>query len=608
MARIQLLDDTLVDQIAAGEVIERPAAVVKELVENSLDANARRIEVELLGGGLELIRVRDDGMGMSAEDAALSLRRHATSKLRSKEDLERIQTFGFRGEALPSIAAVSRFVLLTAEPDALGGVRIELEGGRPISSQPAAAPAGTSIEVRDLFWNVPARRKFLKRAATEQSHALEAVLRLAMIHGEVEFAVREGGRSLLHLAAGEPLDRRAEEALGRSVRGRLWPFDTSLGALRAHGLCGGAEAAASSGKGIWLFVNGRAVRDRSLSQAVVRAYAELLPGGRYPSALVFLELPLESVDVNVHPAKAEVRLADPRAAFEVVRAGVAAAIGQMRFPLGSTSVEAVRSYAVSPVEEEEGRRQRVAEAIVSFGAGPAGLRRGFGTDAGWQRGAGSPREVARVDAGGAPESRSPLRLIGQLGSRYLVCERAAGLALVDRHAAAARIRLRALGARVAAGGALAHPLLVPRVLAVGQEVAVTLEGERELLESIGIGVAAFGGGAAAVKVLPAGLAGTSDEELAALLAELAGLLADTAGEGPEARRGRLLERAACTGGREDAALSPEGALAMIAALEEPDSAACCAHGRSVVVEWTFAELEARIRSRPGQSTDKGGRG
>ena len=321
--RIHLLDANLANQIAAGEVIERPAAVVKELVENALDAGASRIEVDLQDGGRRLIRVRDDGSGMGREDAALSLQRHATSKLRSKDDLFAIASYGFRGEALPSMAAVSRFALLTCEPGALRGTRIEVDGGSDPSVSDAGAPAGTTVEVRDLFWNVPARRKFLKKAPAEQAQCVDAVLRLALPRPAVTFFVREGDRGLAQLYAGaDVLAARAEEALGREVRDRLVPFTGQARTIRAQGLAVSPAVEYGSARNVWLFVNGRAVRDRSLTHAVLRAYGELMPHGRYPGAIVFLEVPPGEVDVNVHPAKAEVRLADAKAAWEAIYEGL----------------------------------------------------------------------------------------------------------------------------------------------------------------------------------------------------------------------------------------------------------------------------------------------
>src|SRR5205814_3343544 len=260
---------------------------------------------------------------MGREDAALSLQRHATSKLRSKDDLFAIASYGFRGEALPSMAAVSRFSLLTCEPGALRGTRIEVDGGSDPSVSDAGAPAGTTVEVRDLFWNVPARRKFLKKAQAEQAQCVDAVLRLALPRPDVTFIVREGDRALAQLQTGpDVLTARAEEAIGREVRGRLVPFAGESRSVRAHGLAVSPSLEYGSARNVWLFVNGRAIRDRSLTHAVLRAYGELMPHGRYPGAIVFLEVPPSELDVNVHPTKAEVRLAAARAAWDAIHSGL----------------------------------------------------------------------------------------------------------------------------------------------------------------------------------------------------------------------------------------------------------------------------------------------
>src|SRR4051812_11842793 len=302
---------------------------------------------------------------MSREDAQLSLSRHATSKLRSKEDLFAIASYGFRGEALPSMAAVSRFTLLTAEPGALAGTRIEVDGGRLADLREAGAPQGTTVEVRDLFWNVPARRKFLKRAQAEQAACVDAVLRLAIPRLDVGFTVREGERTLVQLAGGAGLEARAEEALGREGRGRLLPFAHSVRGVRAHGLAVSPAIEYGSARNVWLFVNGRAIRDRALTHAVLRAFGELMPHGRYPGALVFLEVPPSEVDVNVHPAKAEVRLADSRAAWEAISGALAPhlARGEWLQPR-PTAQPAVADPWPRPGEQAD----RVAEAIERYAA------------------------------------------------------------------------------------------------------------------------------------------------------------------------------------------------------------------------------------------------
>jgi DNA mismatch repair protein MutL len=625
MARIHLLDDMLIDQIAAGEVVERPAAVVKELVENSLDAGARRVDVELAEGGLALVSVRDDGSGMSAEDAELSVRRHATSKLRMKEELSAIGTFGFRGEALPSIAAVSRFSLLTGEPEALSGTRLVVEGGRLVSSEPAAAPAGTTIEVRDLFWNVPARRKFLKRAATEQVHALDALLRLAVPRTDVEFTARDQGRVLLRFAVSDGMERRAEEALGRAVRGRLRPFDALVGSCRAHGLCAEPEAAGSTAKNVWLFVNGRAVRDRALLQAVLRAYDEVLPRGRFPAALAFLDVPLGEVDVNVHPAKAEVRLADPRSAFEAVRGAIGAALSRASLPAGaggSDGVAAGRSYAlraaaagaaapdsmrpppggegarppdaprIGPAEQD--RLQRVADAIVAFGARP--LRPPNRLD-----------PPAQEPLGPAPSRFAALRYLGQLQATFLVCEGNRGLVLIDQHAAHERIQYQAMRRRAAVAGAASEPLLLPRVLALTAGQLARLEESRDALEAAGLWLSDFGGGTVAVKAMPRELGTLEDGALSTLLGELCDDLSSHGrADALERRRDAVLARAACHASvRAHDPLSPEEAKALLLAIDETDWGARCAHGRPVVAEWSLGEIERRF-GRDYASPSRGG--
>jgi DNA mismatch repair protein MutL len=606
---IQVLPETLANQIAAGEVVERPAAAVKELVENALDAGARRVEVDLVDGGCRLLRVRDDGSGMGREDALLSLQRHATSKLRSKDDLFAIATYGFRGEALPSIAAISRFTLLTCEPGATAGTRVEVEGGRVASVEDAGAPAGTTVEARDLFWNVPARRKFLKRAATEQAHALEAVLRLALPRPEVEFTVRESGRVLLRLPAGEAAavqEQRAEEALGREVRGRLLPVSAHVRGVRARGLAASPAIERSNAAAVWLFVNGRAVRDRQLTHAVLRAYGEVMPHGRYPAALVFVDVAPRDVDVNVHPAKAEVRLADARAAHEAIVAALRPALASGAWlPLdGTAGVGPARSYTLAPADE---RSTRVAEALQRYGERAPYERPRWHAEAGSTAGAGpmsaGGEAAGAADRAGGQAALLPpqpyfagLRYLGQLHRTYLVCEGPRGLVLVDQHAAHERMNYQRL--RRAADERRGHvqPLLVPMLLRLAPAAAARIAEGAADLAAIGVEVEPFGGGSAAVKALPAPLASLKEPALAALLTDLAEeLSASGRGESLERRRDALLARAACHASvRAHDALAEAEARALLGALDATDYGARCAHGRPVVAEWTEAEIEKRF--------------
>lgn len=633
MSRIHLLSETLANQIAAGEVIERPAAVVKELVENALDAGASSIQIDLLDGGRRLIRVRDDGSGMGRSDAELCLQRHATSKLRTKEDLFAIATYGFRGEALPSIAAISRFSLLTAEPGALAGTRIEVEGGQTLSVEDAGAPAGTTVEVRDLFWNVPARKKFLKRAQAEQAQCVDAVLRLALPRQDVTFTIREGERTLVKLSgapASGVLAERAEEALGRAVRGKLLPFDATVRGLRAHGLAASPDVENGSARGIWLFVNGRSIRDRSLTHAVLRAYGEVMPHGRYPAALVFLEVAPDEVDVNVHPAKAEVRLADGRAAWEAISAALGQVLASgawLQLASGTQAVAPARLYTLAP------QTARVAEALASWAARPhpeaAPPRTGSVPSGGELQSTGGERHSSgsspssapgRSSGSAAPDtdavlaalraraslSASPqqliepapyfagLRYLGQLHRTYLVCEGPRGLVLVDQHAAHERMNYQRLRGR--GGSPAVQPLLVPQTIQLSAAAAALVGEASEALASIGLEVEHFGGGTAVVKALPPALGRLRESQLAALLVDLAEELSTHGrGESLERLRDGLLARAACHGSvRAHDALAPGEAQALLDSLDATDYGARCAHGRPVVAEWGTAEIEKRF--------------
>ena len=612
--RIEILPETLANQIAAGEVVERPAAAVKELVENALDAGATHVEVDLLEGGKRLVRVRDDGAGMGRADAELSLQRHATSKLRTKDDLFAIATYGFRGEALPSIAAVSRFTLLTCEPEALAGTRIEVDGGTITSISDAGAPPGTTVEVRDLFWNVPARKKFLKRAQSEQAQVVEAVLRLALPRPDATFVVRDDSRTLLSLPKGPAaLVSRAEEALGRDVRGRLLPFDASVRGVRAHGLAASPDVEHGNARGIWLFVNGRAIRDRSLTHAVLRAYGEVMPHGRYPAALVFLEVPAAEVDVNVHPAKAEVRLADGRAAWEAISTALGLILSRGAWlapPSGTQAVAPSREYQLSPSREHQlspSRESPLAPASESQAAGHSVLRvaeaiarwserphpdRDFTRPQPASPGDLGPRPAQPDLIAPAPYFRG-LRYLGQLHRTYLVCEGPSGLVLVDQHAAHERMNYQRLRAR--APGPV-QPLLVPQLVQLSPSAAALLGEASEALASIGVEVEHFGGAAAVVKSLAPPLDRLPEAKLAALLSDLAfELEAHGRGESLERLRDALLARAACHASvRAHDALAPGEAQALLDALDATDYGARCAHGRPVVAEWRTAEIEKRF--------------
>ena len=341
--RILVLPSQLVNQIAAGEVVERPASVVKELVENSLDAGARSVACRVLEGGRKLVEVVDDGEGMAAEDLRLAVMRHATSKIKSSEDLARIGTLGFRGEALPSIAAVSRICITTRRREDDAGTRLVMEGGGEPELSDAGVPVGTSVEVKDLFFNTPARRKFMRTSATEMGHIQAWFTRLGLLRPDVHFRLEHGGRKLVDAPPASDLAQRAAVLLGREVFEHLFAVDHRQDGLQIEGLISDPEHSRSNARAVFLFVNGRFVRDRLLQHAVMEGYRTVLPTGRFPVVALKLLLEPESVDVNVHPQKTEVRFADTQAIHHACAVAVAEVLAKAPWVRGG---KPARTYLV----------------------------------------------------------------------------------------------------------------------------------------------------------------------------------------------------------------------------------------------------------------------
>ncbi len=373
MGRIQLLDDTLANQIAAGEVVERPASAAKELLENAVDAGATRITCEIAGGGVDLLRVVDDGHGMGAEDAALALARHATSKIRAAADLHHIHTLGFRGEALPSIASVSRLSLRTREPDALGAVLIEVEGGVQQPAREVGGPPGTEVRIADLFFNVPARRKFLRQANTESNHVLEVVQRLALCYPDVAFRFIRDGRTTLDVPRDQGLHARTRAIFGERATEGLQPVRYDLGnGFSVDGLIGPPAGARSTPRHYHTFINGRYVRDRVVMAAVQSAYGHRLERGRHPFVVLRLAVPPETVDVNVHPAKTEVRFVDSRVIHRLIAQGLDGTLRGEPWSAPAAAPAGGKRYTLtSPGEGGAPAGEAAAAGSSDAGAGPA---------------------------------------------------------------------------------------------------------------------------------------------------------------------------------------------------------------------------------------------
>ncbi len=538
---IRLLPPEVAERIAAGEVVERPASVVKELIENSLDAGARAISVEIRMGGMALVRVDDDGHGMSRADAPLALARFATSKLRTADDLQAITTLGFRGEALSSIAAVARLELLTRTAEELEGTRVTAAADHP-QVAPAASPVGTSVTVRDLFYNVPARRKFLKSPTREAELVRETVERYALAYPAVAFRLVVDGRERLVAPPGTRLER-VGLCLGREVAAEMLPISWAAGDLRLEGLVSRPTVGRSRRQGQFFFLNGRPIRSGLLAVMLERPYAGRLPPGRYPLAVIEIRLDPRLVDVNVHPRKTEVRLAQERAVYQALTQAVEEALAP--FP----RQEAFESWA------------------WPFGGTPSALAEERPTYA-----------VSGVQA------------LGQVFNTYIVARSHEGLLVVDQHAAHEQVLYERLLA-----GAERQPLTPPVRLSLTLREAEVLRPALTLLAELGFEVEPFGGNDFVVRALPAPLA---DQPPAEMLTTLVESLARLRDRSPEEARAELAMRAACTAAvKAGDMLSLEAQQALVDDLMHSWSPSTCPHGRPAFFTLTQDELARRFLRR-----------
>jgi DNA mismatch repair protein MutL len=591
--RIERLASEVVDQIAAGEVVERPASVVKELVENAVDADARRVRVELRGGGRDLVAVSDDGLGMSAAEARLALERHATSKLRALDDLLGIASFGFRGEALPAIASVSRLRLRTRARGSDAGFELDVHGGSLVGERACGCAEGTRVEVAELFANVPARRKFLKSAATEWGHVSDWLGRAALALPHVHFDVaREDHPAFSWPAVSDPVERIAA-VLGEEDAAALVAAEQSSGDLSLRAFVSRPEAHRATGAGIHLFVNGRPVRDRLLRHALLQVYRDVLPRGRFPSAVLFLRVAPGGVDVNVHPAKWEVRFADPQAVYRLIERGVQGALARRSW-LGGAAASAAEA-ASAPVSRLPDLVGEPSVGDWAFARGP-GRHEGLGPSSfptaptGPSAGAPAPA-VATL----APRFRE-LRVIGQLLGTYVLLEGRDGLLLVDQHAAHERVLYERLRASWLAGKLPRQALLVPATIELAPAEVAACDRNAAWLAQLGFEVEAFGERSVIVRAVPELFAGRDPQPL---LRELAEQLARESGE-PRTRRpldaaDRFFATAACHAARRAGDVLPlEELRALVADLDAIPWAPTCPHGRPVATPLARSEIEQRF--------------
>jgi DNA mismatch repair protein MutL len=550
--KIRVLPAEVAGKIAAGEVIERPASVVKELVENALDARSHIITVEIEEGGKRSITVRDDGEGMTPSDARLALERHATSKIYDEGDLAAIRTLGFRGEALPSIAAVSRLTLITRTPDALSGTQIVMEGGELKKEEEIGSPPGTRVEAADLFYNLPARRKFLKGVQSELAHIIEVITRQALVDSSVGYALTHNKRVLFDLPATTDERSRIRVILGKEVVSRLTTVHGTQGLGEIRGWATLPDYCRGTAKGIYCYVNGRYIRDKLISHAIAEAYRGIIPARMHPVVILFISVPLSEVDVNCHPAKMEVRFKNGedihRLVFDALR-------GTLAKPGGA------RSYEPSEIKEQ----------IAPYAAAPS------------------------LAAAQALMPAPAWKMVGQIKGTYLVVEGEEGVMIIDQHAAHERILYERLRSALHGGRVSQQPFLIPQPIELTREEKALVIEHRAALATVGLELEDFGERSVAVQAIPAFLQG---EDLHTLLEALSEELAEgsAGGDTVEHVLDRICMLLACRGAiKANQRVQEDEVKSLLAQWEAGAQPATCPHGRPLLVKWGWQEFERWFR-------------
>ncbi len=576
--RIRRLPEGIVNRIAAGEVIERPSSILKELMENAIDAGARRIEAIFRNGGRTLIRVNDDGHGMTGDELKLAVERHATSKL-DDDDLVRIRTLGFRGEALPSIGAVSRLAITSRARGTGSAHVIEVAGGVGSEVRPAAHGDGTTVEVRDVFYAVPARLKFLRSERAETAEAADVTRRLAIAHPQVAFALISEERRIIDIEAGDGTDeglrRRLAGLVGTDFVAASVSIQGGRDRLRLSGLAAVATYHRAQPNMQFTVVNGRPVRDRLIIGAIRGAYADLMTKGRFPALALFLDCPPEEIDVNVHPAKAEVRFRDPAAVRGLIVGVIRSAIGRSGTPAPNPLRTSSVSSALRPAPPTASPGQR------NMAFAPPRFRSGLAEEP-------APPVVADGEADARAE---PLgQACGQFHETYIVAETADGVMIVDQHAAHERIVYEELKAQRQGAGIATQPLLIPDVVDLDPVSLARLAAESEFLGGLGLVLEPFGASAVLVREMPAPLAGAS---AARLVRDLVDDLGNApAGEALEEKNNRVLATMACHHSvRAGRRLRIEEMNALLRSMERGLNSSQCNHGRPTYVELKLKDIE-----------------
>ncbi len=597
---VRLLPVHVANKIAAGEVVERPASVVKELLENAIDAGATRIDVTVTAGGRKLIEVRDNGCGMGRDDALLSIERQATSKIRDVDDIEQIDTLGFRGEALPSIASVSRFLLKTRRQEAESGTELAILGGSLQDVREAGLPPGTTIEVRDLFFNVPARRKFLRAYQTEQAHIRSVFTLHALAHPEIGLSLTADGRELVRLPPGATLEERVRDLFGSEFCAGLRPVDKTVSGVRVSGFAGLPNITRNDRSEQYVFINRRPATAPVIAYALREAYPPL-EGDRKPIVLLFVELPPDRVDVNVHPTKREVRFHKPADVREALILAVGEALGVKRNAGAVRPPEALPPSGLRGLAPEAAARPTPAfpypaEAVPPASSPGPAQALGLQPSAFPQPPLPAPPSGSGLPLFTAPEDGSPwrwCRVLGQVANRYLLLETDGGYVTVDPCAARERVLYERLMDTRPAGKTLSQQLLLPETVQLAAADAARLRKYLKVVQEMGFGVVDFGSDHFLVEALPDALNGISCRELLGNIAhdlENAG-----ARRGSEKWREELVAKAACRAAAGAAeALSNENAEKLVNALAATRMPYTCPRGRPTMIFTSYRELERKF--------------
>ncbi len=617
MSIIKILPEILSNKIAAGEVVERPASVVKELVENALDAGGTRIMVDIEKGGRSLIRVSDNGSGMGRDDALLALERYATSKIYKDQDLFRIQTLGFRGEALPSIAAVSRFSLVSRDHSADAGTEIRVEGGKIKDVSDVGAPKGTMVTIRQLFFNTPARRKFLKTIGTEMSHIGDKISSIALGHPGVQFRLTHNDKIVKDWpSTSVPLDR-VVDVLGGDLKNTLHSIEFENSAASIAGWISAPRTTRRTSRGLFIYVNGRFVRDRIVQHALFEGYSQRLVKGQFPIAALFITVPFEEVDVNVHPTKNEVRFARQRDVHEAVRQAVTRTLVEVE-----KSTWGTRKDFNNEAFGEQGRVSETTQKDFGFQNSDFGFKKAEVRSRSYssnddihhglldesaihntQHATHNPQNATRNAQPASHLSQTTIwqkkrfgdmRIIGQLHNTYIVCEADAGLILIDQHAAHERILFERFSDRATHSPKAAQRLLVPESVELGYREAGVLEKLIPDLAELGLEIEPFGGNTFLVKSLPPLLA---EREVKPLLVEIVEKIVEVgSSSGLAEKLDECRMVMACHGAiRANQALSEAQINGLLAQLDDCKNPSHCPHGRPTWIRWDLRTLEKSFK-------------